>query len=662
MKQPGQATKIFDPVKLDAMTEPLFVRVEKVKGSTRSMIPLPAADDGSAQGSNWSKEDVRGLEQWLVNDWSGGGMYAITVSDATTPTPQKMDWSIWYNPSDYPEKVPPTLSAAVAEPRSTPLQQQVRMASYPSAFSGGFPPGLNFPTPQFFTPTQTQPQFRGVDPAIAAAQFQADAERRRLEDQIRDMNAQLQRAREETIQSQYKQELARQEQAQNDRFAKLEQMMAAQIAQAQRPVVDPQVEALKAQLEKAERDREADRREREAERREHEMKELIARQAEESRRQFELFQQQIAQNRAPDPVITFLQEHARQQAELMKEQARNATLQMEKLQGFVMHPRDVMTMTKESSNGLDQLTRQISGTYENILNMQQKAVEQILQLTNTGGSETVALIKEGLDRASSFAEKFIGGKTKEATVAQQSQAQIATAQATAMQAQASALATQAAMQRQKQAEATSGLNGAAAPQKPAQTVMAVPVAGVPAGAKQGSPPDGWHTGPVPPIAQHRPEVKRKGKTDVEWFGPIMPQVSELRAGVDRFIESLKMTPHRLLKNGRVDGIEPDQCADAILQAAAQIAAQQIPINAMMELFGQGLIADFMDVLLPDAPQPYRDEVAQIVWKVIQDDGDGEDADDDDDDDDDGAIDGKAVIPAQAPTAPTPAAALPPARA
>lgn len=123
-KQPA-APKVFDPVKLDQMIEPLSVRVEKVRGNTRSLIPLPAGEDSGVQGANWSKEDVGGLEAWLVNEWSGGGMYAISVTDSSQPVPNKHEWQIFYAPSDYPEKVPPTLSAAVAADRpanpSSPL-------------------------------------------------------------------------------------------------------------------------------------------------------------------------------------------------------------------------------------------------------------------------------------------------------------------------------------------------------------------------------------------------------------------------------------------------------------------------------------------------------------------------------------------------------------
>jgi len=41
------------------------------------------------------------------------------------------------------------------------------------------------------------------------------------------------------------------------------------------------------------------------------------------------------------------------------------------------------------------------------------------------------------------------------------------------------------------------------------------------------------------------------------------------------------------------------------------------------------------VLLPDAPQPYRDEVAQMIIAELSGEGDDDEGDDDDDDDADG---------------------------
>lgn len=672
-KNPSVA-KVFDPAKLEAMSEPLAVRVEKLKGNTRMLIPLPGGDDGSPQGANWSKEDVKNLEQWLVTEWAGGGMYSITVTDGTVPQAQKHDWQIFYNPQEFPEKVPPTLQAAAAErPHAQPQQPSQVRSMFPSAFTTGLPAGAQAqqaapgqPTTVYVpyqqpAPYQAQPIARVDTSAVAAA----DAERRRLEDQLKEMQAQLARAREEQMHTQHRQELERAEarmrteqSAIKDQFEGLKQAIAQLATANARPAVDPAMEALKEQNRLMMQQVEEAKREREAERRERELRDSIAAQKEDTRRQIEAMNAQLAAtlaaaqaNKAPDPMIMFLQENARQQIEAAKEASRNQTAQFAQLQALMMNPRDIMAMTKESSNGLEATTRQITSAYQAILEMQRNAVEQIMQLNGSGGNETMQLIEKGIDRASSFAERFIGGKTKEAVTTQQTQAQLAQANAAAMTAQANAMHAQAAMQANAARQADSGLNGARPPIQPTP----VPAKAGPSGETQVSQTSSvpianananeqWTTGPVPPVVVGPPVKRVLGHTDEEWFGPILPKVTELREGVARFIESIAKTPPRLNKDGSVDGMEPEQAADVILQAAMIIMQQQVPVAAMIQLLGQGRVADFMDVLLPDAPQPYRDAVAQLVLTELQGGGDDDDEDEEDESEEEAPVANAQPIP------------------
>jgi hypothetical protein len=675
--KPHVATKNFDPLKLEAMNEPLAVRVEKKKGNVRTMIPLPAGDDGAPQGANYSKEDVRALEQWLVTEWAGGGYYVITVNDSSVPVPQKMEWEIYYDLGQYPEKTPPTLMAAVSDrvvaPTPTPHQPpQVRYMA-PSAFPNGFPLGMPVAPAQSYSPTWAQwqaPQYPATQlMGSSAYNPQAEAEKRRYEEQLRSVETQLAKAREEALAAQHRQDLERARAEQNERMSKLEQMFTqfVQTQQNARPAVDPALEAMKEANRMLEARLDAEKREREAERRENELKEQIRRHSEETQAKFEALIASQQQNKGLDPLILMMQENTRQQAEASREQARQFTAQMAQLSGFMMNPRDIMLMAKESSNGLDNATRSIAGAYESILAMNRQAVEQILQLQNTGGSETIGLIREGMERAAGFAEKYIGGKVKEATVGQQSQAQIATAQATHAQAQAQAmhaqvqaqaLAAQAAARAGQQvppapgqphtpapnaaaAQPRAGANGAANGVHPV-TAQAGP-SGETLVSQTSSAPlpanDAWGTSPVPSVtAGPESKVKRHlGHTDEEWFGEILPHVQRLREGVARFIESLQQTPPRLLPNNHVDGVEPAQASNAILQVAMMVMQRQMPILAMTDLLDQGRVADCMDVLLPDAPQPYRDEVAQKIIETMK--GEDEDPDDLDDPDDGGGDDG-----------------------
>src|SRR5262249_725986 len=59
---------------------------------------------------------------------------------------------------------------------------------------------------------------------------------------------------------------------------------------------------------------------------------------------------------------------------------------------------------------------------------------------------------------------------------------------------------------------------------------------------------------------------RMGRTDTQWFGPLLGEVTQLRDGVKRYIESLSMQPPRLTKDGQPDGISVDQATAGIIQA------------------------------------------------------------------------------------------------
>lgn len=683
------------------MIEPLFVRVEKKKGNVRQPIPLPAGEQGEPQGANYSKEDVLGLENWLVTNWSGGGYYVISVTDSTTPVPQKHEWEIFYHPSEYPERTPPTLSSAAAAPApgltSQPNLRVMPPNPYgaPSAFPNGFPPN---PAPQA-QPVYAQqgyaPQGYGYggqpqwwpQTTLIGTNGSDGVDRRRYEDQVRSMEVQLAKAREDAMTAQHRQELDRVSVAQVERFNKLEAMMV-QLAQAQtKPAVDPAVEAMKEQNRILQDRLENEKREREAERRERDLKDEMRRSTEETQRRFEELMAAQQQNKGMDPFLLMMQQLTQQHSAAMQEQQRNFTAQLASLQSQMMTPRDILAMAKESSGGLDQATRSITNAYQDILQMSRQAVEQALAINTQGGSETIGLIKEGMERATGMAEKYIGGKVKEATVAQQAQAEMAKAQAMAMQ--ATAATKQAEVQGQMLAAQLAARAAAANPQAQAAAPAAQPtaqnkpntqpVAGpngahpqaqtAPANsngqAQVTQPPaapvvDSWSTGPVPPAASISPEeasraVRRLGHTDEEWFGMILPQVHELRAGVDRFLDSLRMQPPRLLADGHVDGVEPDQAANVILQAGQQVMQRQLPILAMTELLAQERVAEFMDVLLPGAPQPYRDHVSQTIFNTLKAlNGEDDDPDDDEDgeDDEDGVV---VAPPAVAPQAVRPRA-------
>ena len=140
--------KQYDDAKLQAMTEPLFVRVEKITGGRRQPIPLPASEEAPDEpgGTNYDKVSVRGLEQFLVTEWSGGGQYSIKVTDAAG---QVMEWMPSWNTDQFPERTPPLLQQAYNPyaPPPTP-RKRTNVPSFPSGF----------PSFQQFMQQQQQPQ------------------------------------------------------------------------------------------------------------------------------------------------------------------------------------------------------------------------------------------------------------------------------------------------------------------------------------------------------------------------------------------------------------------------------------------------------------------------------------------------------------------------
>jgi len=114
----------FDQVKLQSMHEPLSVRVEKMRGNVRQPIELPAK--GSEQqgfsppGTNWTRDEVLQLENFILTKWAGGGYYEFTVTDAKNET---MRWQGVWDPRMYPEKVPPNTAEAALVGAATNVQQ-----------------------------------------------------------------------------------------------------------------------------------------------------------------------------------------------------------------------------------------------------------------------------------------------------------------------------------------------------------------------------------------------------------------------------------------------------------------------------------------------------------------------------------------------------------
>jgi hypothetical protein len=497
---------------------------------------------------------------------------------------------------------------------------------------------------------------------------------------IRKEREQLERQREQDeLNKRFEDQRRMIQDSQKAMFDALQTIAKSMETRAQQPIgPDPQLQAmaenqrrleeeLRRERERAERDRERaelDRREREREerlrlelqRRDDETKRI----AEEAKRREDLLQQQMIQqmaeirnsaNKGPDPMFLALQEMNRTQLDSMKDLMRIQQDNSNKMSSFMLTPRDMLAIQKDSSSGIEDLKRNVVDVYRDVFDLQREVMSQAAQLSPQGESPTARIMEEALKRVSGLADRYLQGRRDEVVSAakvQESAMQVEHAK-NAMRLQAEQafrqrqmeLAALAQQEAQAAAQGLNGLNGAGnQAQVPFQTVAPTPqvVSGPSAQAEapseampspKGAPKkkkkveaapartidEGVNVDPKTgqTIAKVIP-LRRLGYTDEEWFGPALDHVKELRAGVAEFMKSLeekKIDP----KTGQPYGTDPMQCVDFLVRAVNYIVGRNLPVRAFQDLFLQGQFADMMDILLPEAPQQYRDDCTMLLIEV-----------------------------------------------
>lgn len=637
--QPKLQLKKFDEAKLKSMVEPITVRIEKIRGAQRTPILLPPGEDPEApQNGGLAMEDIRNLESFLSTQWSGGGFYEITATDSSQPVALTMTWQPYFDPALYPERKPPTPDEAAAG--ATPiLQLPVQQRGNVTAFPNGFPQ---------FQPQQPMGQYTPY-PALPAAppigtnqwqMYQAEVDKRRHEEEVARLRDDAARREREAQEAKHRAELDREKQANAERQRALESqvsdlrnMFSGFVNEVKNLIgsnkTDPQVEAMKAQLAATEARAERERQEREAERRDQQTRDLIRQTNENMQRQIDMVMQkfdertrQIAEsNKAPDAMLMLFKENQREQAELVKEISRNAAQSIDKLQGQMMRPTEVLQMVQAANSAADANTGKLAGAYENVLNMHGKVLEQAIQLQPSGGG-VVDVVRDGVNGLKEFAERYVGAKSAENRMIAQANVEMAQAQAHAMHVQAAVASGQPVTMPTVHTP----------PAPAAQSQLGAPAAKAPK----------FET---PEEEPQYDTTKRHGKTDKQWFGVAVDEVYVMRENVDKFIDALKQNPENppTQPNGKHFGMNPEEAAMGIIMATQMAAQNNLNIPAIIDLLMEKRYADFLDVLLPNAPQPYRDDVAQILVKKIAvlsgeappPDPVETDDDDDDNDDDDG---------------------------
>ena len=304
---------------------------------------------------------------------------------------------------------------------------------------------------------------------------------------------------------------------------------------------------------------------------------------------------------------------------------------------FMVAPGQLAQIIKENASGSDVVMRNLVDTVSGIGTMYKTAAEQMMQMSGGGGEPpAMRLIQEGLGRASEVAERFLA--VKRDAVISDGKVKQAQAHTEATKIAAEVQLRTAAMQAQRWAHPQGGgLNGApipAAAVTPGTPASATTAQGAAAAAAAARPANSVTnsastaksgTAPAPGIQSVQgvaatPSTSGPtpgvGPTEEELFGLTYESVMRLRKGI---------------ADGKLD---PNGTIDAILKGVQHVMANNIVVPAFT-LFSSERWADFIDVMIPAAPQAFKDECVRILIEEVEV-SDGDDDAGDDDAADDGA--------------------------
>jgi hypothetical protein len=626
----------LDIAKLQQMTGPFTVNVQRTVGNAREPLTIPSPQTGAPEGTMWSAEAVVQLNTW-IRDKFGAGYYHVEVTDSSQPAPQKLVWDPFFaaatsamvpvaqqaaaQPTMYGQPQPQPMGPAVGvpafgamtpgfPPMATPIVQPGQIAGPWTAPQGPWaqtPPGWQPQwQPQWFG--QGQPQGWG-----GARGFGDD----KNDDRMRSLEQRLQDSEKDKIKAEYDARLERiqaeqtrameqlraeiktphgedaaireareradraereAERARNDaKFEKLQETIAAMAAAPKGP--SPEIEAMRAQMandrEEAHRREDEHRRTNErleAERREdrlrQEMKDAAARTE-------ALFAANA--NKGPDPMLQFMMENSRLQADAMKENSRVLQMQMDKMSQYMTNPRELAAMLKDGNSGFDLFTRQMIPMLTGVVEIWKNVATQATEMSGNSPMPPAAeIIKETVVGAKDAAERYFAWKRYNSEA--EANVKIADSQARIVEAQAAA--------------ARAGAPGYVVHPQPTPQPASPPQP--PAGAAPtngaAAPTNGKVVGRIAP----------KKPTDEDLFGPTLTSIKNLRTAV---------------AEGKCD---PSQAVDLILQGADKLAELKIMVPAY-KLFIDKCYADFIDVLLPAASNDYKVECVRILIHDVVDD-------------------------------------------
>lgn len=580
----------YDDAKLEALTEPLRVVVEKMVAGRPQPFNLPVRPGQETSGAGWTKDDVRHLQEFLPGKL-GTGIVNVKVTDVNN---QAMRWQWFFSPADFGPKADPVPAAtAVSFEGAVPVMAQPIAQSPPAPpaaagyvqdpyagwlhtvppptprLASGIPAAYasagQFGTPRYpggpMYPTQIYP------PAAPTGNGNSDELRREREERLR-LEADLQR---KELENRYREQIGsvsnevRQMQAS---VAQLAQTMQQQ-ATARRDDDDtPQMKMLREQLAKMEREREQSTFAQLIASNQQQMTQLLSQMRADTDKQISTLAASIkevaAKPSGPDPNMQMMMQMFQMQMQMLQSG-----------KDTQLTPMQMFEVMRSMNTGAEQQATAFSKAWE----LMMQGVETILQAQGPAMHPALEMLGNGIQAAVGLGGKAIEERAEVGRM--QAQAQMAQANANAQLAQQ--------LQRQQQLAQQRALAGAQQedqqPEEPEEPETEE---------------DEDEESAVRVDATAATDAKKR---DVEMFGPALDSIKRLRLGV---------------KTGALDA---EKAAQAIIMGVTEFLKQKHANPALsipaFDLWAQGQVGEVIDLMLPDAKPSMRAKVVDIIIAMAE---------------------------------------------
>lgn len=653
MASPKTRPTDFDLATFEKMTEPVTIRIARVDRATGGKTPL------SLPQVEWSKADAKRIEDIVLKDIAGGGVYEAEMNGANSVG---FKWKFMFpenlfppmftggpvphqGPAPAPGAAPPGTAWTVA-PYAGVAGQPIYMSQAPA------PAAYQAPQQQRGSTPMQYPYMYGYSPSTFGSANGASTK----EDSLR---AEVEAMKQRALDSEHRREREAAETRHATEMAELRRAIQESNAA---PKQDSQLEALKLQMaadrERHERERQEAREAREEQRRQEDIRrqEALVQRQEEQRRQddqrreelrlleerrrsdeenrrrdedarrqieearrmaeqtqreaserrFELMIQMMQAQQANNPMTSMLADVTRQLADSQREASLRAA-------EAPMKSMEMARMFKDMS-GSDHLMKNIADAYNSAHGISMRGLEMVSTfMQSQQGSPGWELLGQGIQGAKEAFTDFVTS-SKKAEMAQARAAQ-AQAQERTMAHQAQVAYAQAQTMAQQAAQ-----NPAMQEQAEQARLTAEQAASQAAGAAQAA---------AGAAQEATAAADAKEEKEMELFGIAWPEVQKIRVMIKTEGETEKM--------GNIIAL-------GVCMATVQLAEQKISIPAF-DLIRDKRTFDLIELLVPGVSGEFVGHCAQIVDTVLaqgpealqalHDEVTGDDDDDGDDGDQDG---------------------------